>query len=133
MKTPTLCLLFVFLAVAAIRAQDDVVALEEDCSDPKLAKIVLVAGEQAGNIAHQYWAGTVIMAKLLRQTPGVHVSVVRGGWHKNPAILENAKSIVLYMEGGEGGVIHPLSDPGRLEIIEKAIAGGAGLATFHKG
>jgi hypothetical protein len=123
----------VLMTLAFVKAEDDTIALEEDCSDPKLAKIVLVAGPITSNAAHQYWAGTVAMVKMLRQTPGVHVSVVRNGWPKDPALFDHAKAIVLYMEGGEGGAIHPLSEPGRLEIIQKAIAGGAGLVTYHKG
>ncbi|MEI6232482.1 MAG: ThuA domain-containing protein [Planctomycetota bacterium] len=117
---------------SGVRAADDVIPLEVDSPDPKLAKIVLVAGEQSGNIAHQYWAGTTAIYKLLQGTPGLHVSVVRGGWPKNPDLFNNAKAIVLFMEGGEGGTIHPLSAPGRLEIIEKAMKQGAGLVTLHK-
>lgn len=123
----------ILITSTLVRAEDDIVALEEDSSDPKLAKIVLVAGPITSNAAHQYWAGTVAIAKLLRQTPGVHVLIVRYGWPKNPAIFDRAKAIVLFMEGGEGGAIHPLSEPGRFEILEKAIEGGAGLVTYHKG
>ncbi len=135
MKFTTLCfaVLFTLLAIAPLHAEDEVVPLEVDSPDPKLAKIVLLAGEQAGNILHQYWAGTVLISKLLKETPGVHVTVVRYGWPKNPEIFNNAKAIVLYMEGGEGGAVHPLSAPGRLEILQKALAGGAGLVTLHKG
>ena len=129
----------VLLALLALSAfiplygEDDTIALEQDSSDPKLAKIVLIAGNQAGNILHQYWAGTVLISKLLRQTPGIHVVVVRGGWPKNPAIFDNAKAIVLYMEGGEDGTVHPLSVPGRMDVLQKAIEAGAGLVTLHKG
>jgi len=132
--TMRVLLLGIFCCAAlAVRAEDDVVELEKDCTDPKLAKIVLVAGPITSNAAHQYWSGTVAIAKLLRQTPGVHVSIVRNGWPNDPALFDHAKAIVLYMEGGEGGAIHPLSEPGRFEIIQKAIEGGAGLVTLHKG
>jgi len=107
--------------------------LEQDSPDPKLAKVVIVAGKFEGNAAHQYWAGAVMLTKLLRQTPGLHVSLVRGGWPKDPALFDNAKAIVLFMEGGEGTAIHPLSEAGRIEVIEKAVKNGAGLVTFHKG
>lgn len=130
---------FASVAVAALalmsslRALEEILPIEVDSQDPKLVKIVLVSGEQTSNLAHQYWAGTTALYKLLLQTPGVHVSVVRNGWPKNEAIFNNAKAIVLYMEGGEGGAIHPLSTPGRLETLQKALAGGAGLVTLHKG
>ncbi len=116
-----------------LHAADDTIPLEVDSPDPKLAKIVLVAGEITPNVAHQYWAGTVAIYKMLKDTPGVHVTVVRYGWPKNPEIFNNAKAIVLYMEGGEGGAIHPLSTPGRLELLQKELAKGVGLVTLHKG
>lgn len=125
-------LTFAILFCGLLGAADDNPALEEDTRDPKLAKIVLVAGLQAGNIQHQYWAGSVAIARLLRQTPGLHVSLVRGGWPKDPALFDNARAIVLFMEGGEGGAIHPLTEPGRMEVLQKAIEKGAGLVTLHK-
>jgi len=130
--------LFVLLLIAitacfSVRAADDeTIALEEDTADPKLSKIVIIAGEQVGNAEHQYWAGSVVLAKLLRQIPGIHVALVRGGWPKNPEILNNAKSIVLYMEGGEGGAVQPLTIDDRFEQLKKHVLKGAGLATFHK-
>jgi hypothetical protein len=119
------------LSVSA-RAVDDVVPLEEESPDPKLAKIVIVAGQQAGNIEHQYWAGSVAIMKLLKQTPGLHISMVRGGWPKNPAIFDNAKCIVLNLEGGEGGFIHPLTEGDNFAVLQKHMEKGVGLATFHK-
>lgn len=126
-------LLIAITACFSVRAADDeTIALEEDTADPKLSKIVIIAGDQVGNAEHQYWAGSVVLAKLLRQIPGVHVALVRGGWPKNPDILNNAKSIVLYMEGGEGGAVQPLSIDDRFEQLKKYLDKGAGLATFHK-
>lgn len=122
-----------FLSFAALRAEDESIPLEVDSPDPKLAKIVLVAGEQAGNIAHQYWAGTVMISKLLAQTPGLHIAIVRGGFPKNPDVFKNARAIVLFMEGGEGGAIHPFSDPVHFESLKKSLDAGAGLVTLHKG
>jgi hypothetical protein len=119
-------------AAASDAGAQDAVELEQESPDPALAKIVVVAGNQSGNLAHQYWAGAVAIAKLLRQTPGVHVALVRGGWPKNEAIFDHARAIVLYMEGGEGGAIHPLTLPGRMDVLQKALDAGAGLATFHK-
>src|SRR5437773_11085866 len=107
-----LTVLAVLVTLTPLRAEDEVIPLEVDSPDPKLAKIVLVAGEQAGNIAHQYWAGTGVISKLLKQTPGVHVSIVRGGWPKNAEIFKNARAIVLIMEGGVAGGDTPSGAPG---------------------
>jgi len=120
------------LTAGLFAADDENIPLEVESPDPKLAKIVIVAGVQSGNIQHQYWAGAVAMAKLLRQTPGVHITLVRGGWPASPAIFENAKAIVLFMEGGEGGTVHPLTETGRMDVLQKYVEKGVGLATFHK-
>ncbi len=127
------CLLCAAFASFGAEVIQEDIALEQDSPDPKLAKIVIVAGKFEGNAAHQYWAGAVVLAKLLRQTPGLHVSIVRGGWPKDTALFDNAKAIILFMEGGEGGAIHPLSETGRIDVIEKAVKSGTGLVTFHKG
>jgi len=111
------------------RGADEPIPLELDSNDPKLTKIVVVAGAFGERSPlHQYYAGSIVLMKLLEQTPNVHVVLARDGWPKNPAIFENAKAIVFYMDGGKD---NPLLAPGRLETIEKAVAGGAGFVGLH--
>src|SRR5688500_2087401 len=77
------------------------VALEAEPTDSKLTRIVLVAGPTTAKLGeHEYFAGTVLLAEMLKQTPGVFPIVARDGWPKNPKIFEGAKAIFFYMDGG---------------------------------
>src|SRR5437660_5640515 len=76
------------------------VPLEKEPTDPKLAKIVLVAGKQShGPGDHEFFAGSAILMNLLKQTPGVAPVMVRDGWPKNEKIFDGAKAVVFYMDG----------------------------------
>src|SRR5215213_6709873 len=69
------------------------VPLEVDSPDPKLAKIVLIAGRQShGPGEHEFFAGTAILMKCLGQNPGVWPVMARDGWPKNEGIFKDAKS-----------------------------------------
>src|SRR5438067_415725 len=82
------------------------VPLEVQPTDPKAAKIVLVAGRQShGPGEHEFFAGCAVLMKLLEQTPGVAPVMVRDGWPKNPKTFEGAKAVVFFMDGGGG---HPI-------------------------
>ncbi|MEW6304622.1 MAG: ThuA domain-containing protein, partial [Verrucomicrobiota bacterium] len=106
------------------------VPLEVDTTDPKLAKIVILAGgvsNKAGQ--HEYFAGGALFLKLLKQTPGVFPVMARDAWPKNESIFRGAKAVVIYMDGGGK---HPTIDPKRLDIIRKLVADGAGLVQLHQ-
>jgi len=93
------------------------------------AKIVLVAGLPShGPGEHEFNAGTLLLAKCLRQNPGVDPVAVKGNWPADESIFDGARSIVLYMDGGEG---HPLIADDRLAKIGKLIQSGVGLACLH--
>ncbi len=108
------------------------VPLEVDTPDPKLTKIVLLAGgvsNQAGQ--HEYFAGSALMMKWLAQTPGVWPVLAREGWPKDKSIFKNAKAIVFY---GDGGGKQPfVLDPAKAKVLEKLMAEGAGLVLLHQG
>src|SRR5262245_49938571 len=88
------------------------IALEKEPTDPKLAKVVLVAGRQShGPGDHEFFSGTAILMKMLQQTPGVFPVMARDSWPKNEKIFDNAKAVLFYLDGGGG---HPLADPKRL-------------------
>src|SRR5581483_127857 len=77
------------------------VPLEVNSSDPKLAKIVLIAGKVSSKTgAHEYFAGCAMLMKCLQENPGVFPVMARDGWPKNEKILEHAKTIVYYGDGG---------------------------------
>jgi len=91
-------------------------------------KIVLIAGKPShGYFAHTHYAGCVLLAKALNENvPGVEASVVRNGWPKEPAILDDASAIVIYSDGGGG---NPML--GHLEQLERLMGKGVGLALIH--
>src|SRR5258708_28494894 len=75
------------------------IALEEQPSDPKLAKIVFIAGSnfyQPGE--HEYIGGCAVLMDLVKQTPGIF-PVLALDWPKNPKTFENAKPVVFFLHG----------------------------------
>jgi len=130
-----LCVLLV-LAGGVRAADEDVdpfdqsqVPLEVDTTDPKLTKIVLVAGQRShGPGDHEFFAGTALLFNLLKQTPGVFPVMVRDGWPKDPKIFEGAKAIFFYMDGGGG---HPVIQKGRMELLQPYLDKGVGFVCAH--
>src|SRR5437660_9022250 len=65
------------------------VPLERDTSDPKLTKIVLVAGHAShGPREHEFFAGCALLMDLLKQTPGVYPVMARNGWPQDEKIVD---------------------------------------------
>jgi type 1 glutamine amidotransferase len=106
------------------------VPLEVQPTDPKLTKIVLIAGRQShGRGEHEFFAGCSVLMKLLQETPGVFPVMVRDGWPKHPAeTFANAKSVVFFMDGGSG---HPLIKDNHMAEIQKLIDNGVGFVNLH--
>ena len=119
---------------AAARSDDDQfeqsgVPIEVQPDNPKAGKIVLVAGRQShGKGEHEFFAGSAILMKLLRQTPNVAVVMARDGWPKDPKTFENAKAVVFYMDGGGG---HPIIQKDHKEIVAKLMDQGVGFVNLH--
>ncbi|MBM3724901.1 MAG: ThuA domain-containing protein [Acidobacteria bacterium] len=91
-------------------------------------KIVLIAGRPSHPPgSHEFNAGVTLLDKVLRQNK-VFPVIVRGGWPEDPAVFQDAASIVFYMDGGER---HPMLQPGRLEMLRTLAAKGAGIACLH--
>jgi hypothetical protein len=119
-----------------LRAEDKIdpydqsgVPLEKQPTDPKLTKIVLVAGRQShGPGDHEFFAGCAILLKMLQQTEGVFPVMARDGWPKNPETFANAKSVVFYMDGGGG---HPILHKGHKEVVQKLIDDKVGFVNLH--
>jgi len=136
MKRSLPALWAVVLLSSSVFAADEVdpfdqsgIALEVDTDDAKLHKVVLIAGRQShGPGDHEFFAGTVILMKMLKQTPGVFPVMARDGWPKNEKIFENAKTVVFYMDGRGG---HPLLQGKRMELMQKLIDQGCGFVNLH--
>lgn len=115
---------------SAASAQQKSLAYEEQPSDPKAAKIVLIAGPPSAKTGeHEYRAGCGVLAQLLRQTPGVAPVLVRDGWPAKPETLQGARSIVFFHDGGDS---HALLKDDRMAQVQKLAEAGTGLVSFHQ-
>lgn len=103
--------------------------VEVQPTDPKLAKIVLVAGSNYFKPGeHEYVAGCAVLCDLLRQTPGVF-PVLALDWPKNPKTLAGAKAVVCLFDGGDK---HALLAADRMEQLRKLADEGVGLIGLHQ-
>jgi type 1 glutamine amidotransferase len=105
------------------------VPIEKQPTDPKLNKIVIVAGHAShGPGEHEFFAGSAILMKLLAETPGVFPVMAREGWPKDPKTFEDAKAVIFYMDGGGG---HPIIQKEHREVVQKLIDQGGGFVNLH--
>jgi type 1 glutamine amidotransferase len=106
------------------------VPLEKQPTDPKLTKIVLVAGHKShGPGDHEFFAGCAILMKLLQETPGVYPVMARDDWPKDPdATFKDAKAVVFYMDGGDS---HPVIQKDHADVIQKLMDDGVGFVNLH--
>lgn len=93
-------------------------------------KIVLMAGSPSNKPGqHEYFAGCALMMHWLSQVPGVQPVMVADGWPKNEAVLDDAKAVVLYMDGGAK---LPFLDAARWARMDKLAATGTGFVGLHQ-
>lgn len=127
-----LLLCFVPLLIAASGSRlwsDEPGAIEAQPSDPKLKKIVLIAGSNSYKPGeHEYVAGCAVLRDLLQQTPGVS-PVLALDWPKQPETLIGAKAVLFLFDGGDK---HPLLAADRLTQVRKLADEGAGLVGLHQ-
>ncbi len=120
-------LLLLFAAMVPARAAE--FPIEELPTDPKAAKIVLIAGSNSFKPGeHEYLAGLSVLADLLKQTPGV-APVLAIDWPKKPETLAGAKAIVFFFDGAEKSMV--LKED-RLAQIQKLADSGVGIVHFHQ-
>lgn len=93
------------------------------------AKVVLVAGKPShGPGDHEYHAGLQLLAKCLRQNPGVEPVVVRNGWPDSESVFDGAAALVFFSDGGGA---NPLIVDDRLATIGRLMEKGVGLVLVH--
>ena len=93
------------------------------------AKIVLIAGRPShGPGEHEFNAGCKLLAKCLAEVPGIDPVVVTGGWPRDEKVFEGARTLVFFMDGGDG---HPIIKADHLETIQKLTDKGVGLVCMH--
>jgi type 1 glutamine amidotransferase len=120
MFRPFLCLLAI--AVLAFPAQADA------------KKKVLLIGQPPDGLhavgTHEYDPGIRIFARLLKDLPGLDLTVVKaeGAWKDGPELIDRADAVVLFV--AEGGVWLQ-NDPKRYEAVSKLLKRGGGLVAIH--
>ena len=132
MKIPTLLALAALTAFIRADFTDEQkrVPLEVDTTDPKLAKIVVIAGGVSSKPGgHEYFAGCTILVNALKQTPGVWPVMAAEGWPKNEHIFDNARAVVIY---ADGGAKLPFLDAARWEKMKSLVGKGAGFVMLHQ-
>jgi hypothetical protein len=119
----------VLIAAALPLRSADQPASEAPPSDPKAAKIVLVAGSNSSKPGeHEYMAGCAVLADLLRQTPGV-APVIAADWPTRPETFAGARAVVFFFDGAAK---HAALKGDRAAQVQKLIDAGAGLVQFHQ-
>ena len=104
-------------------------SLEEQPTDPKLTKIVLVAGSNFFKPGeHEYVPGCVVLRDLLRQTPGVF-PVLAVDWPQKPQTFTDVKTVVFFFDGGDK---HALLVADRRAQVQKLADAGVGLVHLHQ-
>jgi type 1 glutamine amidotransferase len=95
----------------------------------KTKHIVLIAGRPShGPGEHEFNAGVKLLEKCLGHVPGADPVVVTGGWPKDESVLDDASTVVFFMDGGGG---HPMIQGSRLETMQKLMDKGVGLVCLH--
>ncbi len=123
--------LLAFPVSAAVDSRYDqsAVPLEVDAPKSGMTKIVLLAGGPSSKtMAHEYFAGSALLLDWLKQQPGVWPVMVRD-WPANEKVLEGAKCVVYF---GDGGGKQPFAEPKRWAVLSKLMEQGAGLVLLHQ-
>lgn len=91
--------------------------------------VILLAGSPSSKpLGHEYFAGCALFADWLRLHQ-VHPIMVRDGWPRNEALLDQADAIVFYMDGGEK---MSFLEDSRWARIRRLEARGVGMVFLHQ-
>jgi len=125
---PIVTRLFAASLVLMIVAQQSV-AVEPAAPAPSAPKEILLIGAQKDGHpyrTHEYLPVCELLAKCLKQTPGIE-PVVSQGWPKDAATAAGARSIVLYVPWGA----NVLFDGPHRQQVQQLLDDGAGLVALH--
>ena len=116
---------------AELTAEQQQVPLEVMPKDASLARVVLIAGSTSNKPGqHEYFAGCALMMEWLKAVPGIAPVMVADGWPKNEAVLDGAKAVLIFADGGD-----KLSflEPARWARMEALVRAGTGFVILHQG
>lgn len=130
MKPLFLVLLAVVSLHAELTTEQQQVTLEVLPGDASAAKIVLLAGSPSNKPGqHEYFAGCALLREWLAEVPGVAPVMVADGWPKNEAVLDDARAVVFFMDGGAK---LPFLTPERRAKVQALADAGAGFIVLHQ-
>ncbi len=122
------------LAIGSLAAAKDpydrsATPIEVQPADPAAVKIVLIADAAKDHppAEHEGFAGNALLARMLRQTPGVAPVLVEDGWPKKPETLQGARCVVFYMDGGGKQTTIAHADE-----IQRMVDAGVGIVHLHQ-
>jgi hypothetical protein len=114
----------------AFTQEQSEVALEALPSGAKGATVLLIAGEPSNKAGqHEYFAGCTLLAKWLRQHSDVIPVQAANGWPKDETLIDRAKCIVVFADGGPK---LPFLQPERMARLGAAMKRGAGFVMLHQ-
>ncbi|MBI3852968.1 MAG: ThuA domain-containing protein [Verrucomicrobia bacterium] len=101
-----------------------------------LTKIVLIAGTKShGPGDHEYEKGVKLLKHCLDSSPnvkGLQMEIHLNGWPKDPAVLEDADTILIYCDGSDHDEkAHPLLIGDRMTTIDRLMKRGVGFMAIH--
>ena len=95
-------------------------------------RLLLVGSGPDGHPAqtHEYMAGLKVLAKCLKDVPGLEITTVRADepWKEGPELMARADGVVLFLSEGARWMNH---DPKRREALARAAVRGGGLVALH--
>ena len=96
-------------------------------------QVLLVAGKPSHpKRQHEFNAGTLLLARCLRDFPGVNVRVSRDGWPHDEAAFDGVHAVVFYMDGGARHEV--VQEHGRrLALVDGLATKGVGIGCMHYG
>ncbi|MAG93529.1 MAG: hypothetical protein CMJ48_07250 [Planctomycetaceae bacterium] len=93
------------------------------------AKVVFISGKPShGRMSHEHRAGNLILAEALNASGlGVEALVLpEAGYPKDPAVLKDAATVVIFCTGHRGHVLNP-----HLDEFDALMKKGAGVVMIH--
>ncbi|MGO9108827.1 MAG: family 16 glycoside hydrolase [Thermoguttaceae bacterium] len=95
-------------------------------SDAKKKIVFIAGGPSHGYAQHEHHAGCLLLAKCIQENVPEAETVVYQGWPKDPQVLDEAATVVIFCDGGDGHLVMS-----HLDEFDKLARKGVGLVCIH--